>query len=249
MLSAVESQARIILLDIEGTTTPVDFVYQILFPYASSNMESFLRKNFREPEIMSLIQRLYTKHQVDERQGLQPSAWIDKPDESRLNSAVAYSQWLMAKDSKCTALKSLQGQIWREGYVRGELHGRVYADVPIAFKRWRQQKREICIYSSGSMLAQQLLFRSTASGDLTPQIAAFFDTSVGEKTETESYKKIAESLTQNPRYFLFISDALKEIEAAHNAGMQVILCNRDERAFQMPEDKMVIHSFEEIFPD
>ena len=249
MLSAVQSLVRIILLDIEGTTTPVDFVYQILFPYASRNMESFLRKNFREPEIISLIQRLHTKNQVDERQGLQPSAWIDNPDESRLRSAVAYSQWLMAKDSKCTALKSLQGQIWQEGYARGGLHGRVYADVPTAFKRWRQQKREICIYSSGSIVAQQLLFRSTASGDLTPQIAAFFDTSVGAKSETKSYKKIAESLTQNPCYFLFISDALKEIEAAHDAGMQVILCNRDKRAFQMPEDKMVIYSFEEIFPD
>ena len=249
MLPAVQSQVRIILLDIEGTTTPVDFVYQTLFPYASSKMESFLREYLREPEIMSLIQRLQTKHQDDERQGLQPSAWMDEPDESRLRSAVAYSQWLMAKDSKCTALKSLQGKIWQEGYARGELHGQVYADVPPAFKRWRRQKREICIYSSGSILAQQLLFRNIASGDLTPQIAAFFDTSVGAKTETESYRKIAESLAQNPCYFLFISDAMKEIEAAHNAGMQAILCNRDEHSFQLPEDKMVVHSFEEIFPD
>jgi enolase-phosphatase E1 len=198
---------------------------------------------------MSLIQCLHTKHQVDESQGLQPSSWIDKPDESRLRSAVAYSQWLMAKDSKCTTLKSLQGKIWQEGYARGELHGRVYADVPPAFKRWRQQKREICIYSSGSILAQQLLFRSIVSGDLTPQIAVFFDTSIGAKTETESYRKIAESLAQNPCYFLFISDAMKEIEAAHDAGMQAILCNRDKRAFQLPEDKIVVHSFEEVFPD
>src|SRR5215203_2202386 len=249
MLPAVQSQVRIILLDIEGTTTPVDFIYQTLFPYASSKIESFLREYFREPEIMSLIQSLHTKHQIDERQGSQPSAWMDEPDESRLRSAVAYSQWLMDKDSKCTALKSLQGKIWQEGYSRGELHGRVYVDVPPAFKRWRQQKREICIYSSGSILAQQLLFRSIASGDLTPHIAAFFDTSVGAKTETESYRKIAESLARNPRYFLFISDAMKEIEAAHDAGMQTILCNRDEHAFQLPDDKMVVHSFEKIFPD
>jgi enolase-phosphatase E1 len=228
MLPAVQSQVRIILLDIEGTTTPVDFIYQTLFPYASSKMESFLREYFREPEIMSLIQSLHTKHQIDERQGSQPSAWMDEPDESRLRSAVAYSQWLMDKDSKCTALKSLQGKIWQEGYSRGELHG---------------------IYSSGSILAQQLLFRSIASGDLTPHIAAFFDTSVGAKTETESYRKIAESLARNPRYFLFISDAMKEIEAAHDAGMQTILCNRDEHAFQLPDDKMVVHSFEKIFPD
>jgi enolase-phosphatase E1 len=249
MLSALQSQVRIILLDIEGTTTPVEFVYQTLFPYASNNMESFLRKYFREPEIVSLIQGLHTKHHADEQQGFQPSAWIDEPDESRLHSAVVYSQWLMAKDSKCIALKSLQGKIWQEGYAKGELHGQVYADVPPAFKRWRRQNREICIYSSGSILAQQLLFRSIASEDLTPHIAAFFDTSVGAKTETESYRKIAESLAQNPHYFLFISDAIKEIRAAYDAGMQVILCNRDKRAFQLPDDKIVVHNFEEIFPD
>jgi enolase-phosphatase E1 len=244
-----ESQVRIILLDIEGTTTPVDFVYQTLFPYASRKLESFLCEHFREPEIASLIQHLHTKHQDDERQGLQPSAWMDEPNESRLRSAVAYSQWLMAKDSKCTALKSLQGKIWQEGYVKGELHGRVYVDVPSAFERWRRQKRKICIYSSGSVLAQQLLFSSITLGDLTPQIAAFFDTSVGTKTETESYRKIAESLAHNPCDFLFISDALKEVEAAYSAGMQAILCNRDVHSFQSSEAKMVIHSFEEIFPD
>jgi methionine salvage enolase-phosphatase E1 len=123
MLPAVQSQVRIILLDIEGTTTPVDFIYQTLFPYASSKMESFLREYFREPEIMSLIQSLHTKHQIDERQGSQPSAWMDEPDESRLRSAVAYSQWLMDKDSKCTALKSLQGKIWQEGYSEGNCMG------------------------------------------------------------------------------------------------------------------------------
>jgi enolase-phosphatase E1 len=249
MPPVIGSQVRIILLDIEGTTTPVDFVYQTLFPYASGKMESFLRQHFQEPEIMSLIQCLHTKHQVDERQGLQPSAWIDEPNELQLRSAVAYGQWLMAKDSKCTALKSLQGKIWQEGYAKEELHGRVYADVPPAFERWRRQKREICIYSSGSVLAQQLLFRTIASGDLTPQITAFFDTSVGMKTETESYRKIAEALARNPCDFLFISDAVKEIEAARDVGMQAILCNRDVQAFQLPEAKMVVHSFEGIFPD
>jgi enolase-phosphatase E1 len=242
-----DSQVRIILLDIEGTTTPVDFVYQTLFPYAIRKLESFLREHFREREIMSLIQDLHTQHQVDECQGSQPSAWIDERDESRLSSAVAYGHWLMAKDSKCTALKSLQGKIWQEGYASGELHGQVYGDVPPAFERWRRQNREICIYSSGSVLAQRLLFRSIVSGDLTPQINAFFDTSVGSKTETVSYRKIAESLARNPRDFLFISDSVKEVEAAHDAGMQAILCNRDVHTSQSSE--AIIHSFDEIFPD
>jgi enolase-phosphatase E1 len=115
-----ESKAHIILLDIEGTTTPIDFIYQTLFPYASRKMESFICKHFKEPEVMSLIQQLYTQHKIDERQGLQPPTWIDKAADDELqllHSVVAYSRWLISKDSKCTALKSLQGKIWQEGYT------------------------------------------------------------------------------------------------------------------------------------
>jgi enolase-phosphatase E1 len=251
---AIEPKVRIILLDIEGTTTPIDFVYQTLFPYASRKMESFLCKHFKEPEIMSLIQDLYTQHQIDARQGLQPPAWIDKPDDDELqllHSVVAYSLWLISKDIKNTALKSLQGKIWQEGYTSGELHGMGYLDVPLAFERWRRHKRQICIYSSGSVLAQQLLFRTIASGDLTQHITAFFDTSVGPKTHAESYRKIAERLARNSCDFLFISDSMNEVKAAHEAGMQAIVCNRDLHSSpQLPETKMVIiHSFDEILSD
>lgn len=244
----VKPQVRIILLDIEGTTTPVEFVYKTLFPYASRKLESFLREHFKEPEITSVILQLYSHHQADERQGLQPPAWIDEHDESRLHSCTEYCRWLMAKDSKSTPLKSLQGKIWEAGYAMGELHGEVYADVPPAFKRWRLQKREICIYSSGSVLAQQLLFRNTTSGDLTQQISAFFDTSVGAKRETESYRKIVQSIKRSLRDFLFISDAVKEVRAARDAGMQAILCERDMSS-ETQETNILIHSFDEIFPE
>jgi enolase-phosphatase E1 len=245
----VKNQVYIIVLDIEGTTTPVEFVYKTLFPYVNRKFESFLREHFREPEVESLIQQLYSQHQADERQGLQPSAWIDdEHDESRMRSCVEYCRWLMARDSKSTPLKSLQGKIWQEGYGLGELHGQVYADVPPAFNRWHLQKREICIYSSGSVLAQQLLFRSSCYGDLTPRISAFFDTRIGAKTETESYRKIAEALTHSPRDLLFISDAVKEVRAACDAGMQAIICDRDVQAPQPEEAKTVIHSFDEVFP-
>lgn len=245
----IENQVCIIVLDIEGTTTPVEFVYKTLFPYANRKFESFLREHLREPEVESFIQQLYSQHQADERQGLRPPAWIDdEHDESRMRSCVEYCRWLMARDSKSTPLKSLQGKIWEEGYALGELHGQVYADVPPAFNRWRLQKLEICIYSSGSVLAQQLLFRSTSYGDLTPQISAFFDTRIGTKTETESYRKIAQALTHSPRDLLFISDAVKEVRAACDAGMQAIICDRDVQAPQQKEAKTVIHSFDEVFP-
>src|SRR5882724_10790764 len=243
------SQIRVILLDIEGTTTPVDFVYKTLFPYASCKVESFLREHAEDPEIRSLIQDLRSQHAGDERSGLQPPGWKDEPKAERLSSSVAYVQWLIGRDSKCRPLKSLQGKIWQQGFARGELHGEVYPDVPVAFVRWRRQKRVICIYSSGSVLAQQLLFRTTAPGDLTPYISAFFDTRVGAKSEEESYRKIAASLSYEPHQFLFISDAPKEIEAARSAGMKALLCERDSEPASSRRQSEAIHSFDNLIPD
>jgi enolase-phosphatase E1 len=243
-----ESQIRIILLDIEGTTTPINFVYQTLFPYASRKLESYLREHAQDREILFLIQELRGQHEADERHGLEPPAWRDHPEEARLRSSVAYGQWLIARDSKCTPLKSLQGKIWQQGFTSGELRGEVYLDVPIALERWRRQKRIICIYSSGSVLAQQLLFRTTAFGDLTANITAFFDTRVGAKSDVESYKKIAASLSHAPPQFLFISDAAKEVEAARSAGMQAILCERDPGSASSRRQSDAIHSLDDLIP-
>ena len=244
-----ESQIRVILLDIEGTTTPVDFVYKTLFPYASRKVESFLRERVQDPEIQSLIQDLRARHDVDERGGLQPPCWMDDSEEARLRSSVTYGQWLIARDSKCTPLKSLQGKIWQQGFTSGELRGEVFPDVPVAFERWRKQGKTICIYSSGSVLAQELVFHTTALGDLTSFISAFFDTRVGAKNEQESYKKIAASLSSAPQHFLFISDAVKEIEAAQSAGMQAILCDRDLGSASSRGPYEAIHSFDNLIPD
>ncbi len=243
-----ESQIRIILLDIEGTTTPINFVYQTLFPHASRKLESFLREHAQDPEIQSLIQELREQHELDERNGLEPPAWTDHAEEVRLHSSVAYGQWLITRDSKCTPLKSLQGKIWQQGFEGGELRGEVYPDVPIAFERWRRQKKIICIYSSGSVLAQQLLFRTTPSGDLTSYITAFFDTCMGAKSEVESYKRIAAALEYAPQQFLFISDAVKELDSAQSAGMQALLCDRDSRATSPPTEH-VIGSFDGVLPE
>ena len=244
-----ESLIRVILLDIEGTTTPISFVYQTLFPYASRKLETFLREHAQDPEIQSLIQGLYSQHAADERGGLQPPRWKDEPGQERLRSSVAYGQWLIARDSKCTPVKSLEGKIWQQGFASGELRGEVYPDVPVAFERWRRKGKIICIYSSGSVLAQQLLFRTTASGDLTSYISAFFDTRVGAKSEGESYKKIAASFSYAPEQFLFISDAVKEIEAAQSVGMQTLLCERDPGSASSRGQSEAIHSFDNLILD
>jgi enolase-phosphatase E1 len=247
--SADEGHIRVVLLDIEGTTTPIDFVYRTLFPYASRKVESFLREHAEEAEIYSLIQDLRSQRGLDERQGLRPPAWSRDSAEAVLRSSVAYVQWLIGRDSKCTALKTLQGKIWQEGFASGELHGQVYADVPPAFARWRRQQRKIYIYSSGSVLAQQNLFRTVVSGDLTPQIAGYFDTKIGVKTDIESYKSISGSVGLPACEFLFLSDAAKEIDAARAAGMQAILCNRNAGVSAGVSRDQVIHSFDEVFPE
>jgi enolase-phosphatase E1 len=244
---------RVILLDIEGTTTPAEFVYKTLFPYAQKNLEGFLEKHFREPSIESAVRDLRLQNDVDRRNALAPPQWpprwIDESEEARLRSALEYSQWLMARDSKCMPLKALQGAIWQEGYARGELRGEVYADVPPAFARWRSQGTKICIYSSGSELAQRLLFSSVSSGDLTPYIVRFFDTRVGIKTDAESYSKISREVGHAAKAFLFISDSLKEVEAAAVAGMQVAICVREPNGKSPPSPYLVIHNFDHVLSD
>lgn len=242
-----DTQVRAILLDIEGTTTPIDFVTKTLFPYASDKLEIFLRENSENAEIRGLIKDLHTQHELDERNGLKPPGWRDGSEEERLGSSVVYGQWLIVRDNKCTALKALQGKIWQQGYARAELQGEVYADVPVAFERWTRRGKKICIYSSGSVLAQQLLFGSVATGDLTPYISAFFDTRVGAKAEADSYRKIAGEVSCEPKQVLFLSDAVKEIEAAQAAGMQGLLCEREGHSNAAESGAQVIRDFSKIF--
>jgi enolase-phosphatase E1 len=243
------SQIRVIVLDIEGTTTPVDFVYKTLFPYASRKLESFLQEHARDPEIQSFIQDLQVQHDTDARNGLHPPDWTVKPGDTGLPAGVTYVRWLIAQDSKCTPLKSLQGKIWQQGFASGELRGEVYPDVPIAFKRWRQQNKIICIYSSGSVLAQQVLFGTTLYGDLRSCISVFFDTQVGPKTEGASYGKIAASFSYAAQQFLFISDVTKEVEAAQSAGMQALLCMRKDDAAPKSGAADVVYDFSGVFPE
>ncbi|HKW31477.1 MAG TPA: acireductone synthase [Candidatus Acidoferrum sp.] len=243
-----ETQVRAILLDIEGTTTPIDFVTKTLFPCASRKLESFLRENATAEEIRALVKDLGTQHETDDRNGLKPPNWRDDSEEDRLRSSVAYGQWLISRDSKCPPLKALQGKIWQQGYASGELRGEVYADVPMAFERWKRQGKKICIYSSGSVLAQQLLFGSVATGDLTRYITAFFDTRVGAKNEADSYRRIAASVSFEPREFLFVSDAVKEIEASWAAGMHALLCEREGHSKAERIGARVVRDFNEILP-
>jgi enolase-phosphatase E1 len=204
---------RAILLDIEGTTTPIAFVHEVLFSYAREHVKEFLANN--ADEARSDITRLREEQAMDVSNGEQPPPEIE-----------AYVEWLIARDRKSTGLKSLQGKIWRQGYLDGSLKSQVYADVAPAFARWRAQGLSISIFSSGSVLAQQLLFAHTDAGDLTKYIDQYFDTNVGKKDEAESYRKIAEALDLPAGEILFVSDVVTELDAATEAGMQALLSIR-----------------------
>ena len=129
-----------LLLDIEGTTTPIDFVYNVLFPYARKHVTKFVRQRHAAQHVRADIARLREDHAEDLRRNLDPPRWRDDPADSRVESVVAYVHWLMDRDRKSTALKSLQGKIWEAGYRSGELRSDVFADVPAAFERWRDRK-------------------------------------------------------------------------------------------------------------
>jgi len=230
---------RAILLDIEGTTTPIAFVHETLFPYARDHAKEFLVNN---AEAQEDIARLREEHAADVNQGQQPPALSDDID-----SLVAYVEWLIARDRKSTGLKSLQGKIWRRGYTDGSLKSQVYADVAPAFARWRARGWTINIFSSGSVLAQQLLFAHTDAGDLTGFIGDYFDTHVGKKSEAESYRKIAERLNARSEEVLFISDVVAELEAASEAGMQTLLSIRPGNQPQEHAERYrTIYSFDAV---
>ncbi len=220
MTIALASNTKVMLLDIEGTTTPIDFVFQILFPYARHHLQTYLAQQWDEAQ--ADIAELQAEHAADTQQGLNPPPF----DSTQLDSVVVYLHWLMDQDRKSTPLKSLQGKIWEEGYKSGALRSQMFADVPPALTRWEQQQKRICIFSSGSVLAQKLLFTYTEFGDLSAFISAWFDTKVGAKKEAKSYERIASELGVEPGEVAFLSDITAELAAARTAGMQTILSLR-----------------------
>ena len=241
-----ERKTRAILLDVEGTTTPVDFVTRVLFPYARERLRDFLiRRAPSDRAIHDELAVLFSERQADERAGQSPPPWRVGTPEEVLDSAAAYVHWLMDRDRKSTALKALQGRIWEEGYQAGHLRGQVYPDVPRAFARWRAQGRDLAIFSSGSVLAQKLLFSRSEAGDLTPFLRGFYDTTTGAKGDPESYRKIAARLGQAPAAVLFLSDVTAELDAARAAGIATALCVRGGNP-SAPSGHPVVRSFDEV---
>lgn len=215
---------KLFLLDIEGTIAPISLVYDQLFPYARAHFEKFLRLHGSDAGVINDLKLLAEENGAETDSTAPKFSTPEYWDE-----AIPYLNWLMDRDRKSTALKSLQGRIWKGGFERDELKGTLFEDVPPALERW-STAAHVAIYSSGSVAAQMLLFQHSNFGDLTPLIAGYFDTRTGPKTERESYESIANAMDCEPGEIMFFSDVVRELDPAREAGCHTRLVMREGNA-------------------
>lgn len=215
-----------VLTDIEGTTSSIAFVHEVLFPYARKHLPGYVRAHQDDAQVSAIVQA------VGEETGRQLST-----DET----IAQLIQWI-DQDRKITPLKALQGLIWEDGYRRHDFHGHVYADTVDTFRRWRAQGIPLYIYSSGSVHAQKLLFSHTQFGDLTAVFSGYFDTRIGKKTEAQSYAAISDQLQVDAGAILFCSDIVAELDAAGKAGMRTCWFVREGTPAEAG-DHPVVNSF------
>jgi enolase-phosphatase E1 len=214
-----------VLLDVEGTTTALSFVHDRLFPLSREAVGAWVRAHWQSPETREA--RTATGAGTPEDLATALRAWIDA-------------------DRKETSLKAIQGSIWREAYEAGALRGHVYDDVPAALRRWTGKGARVAVFSSGSVEAQQLLFRHSDHGDLTRHLHAHFDTSTGPKREPSSYRAIARTLDLAPPDLLFLSDVQAELDAAREAGLSTVQVARPGVAIDARCAHRCVHSFDEL---
>ncbi len=194
---------RAIVTDIEGTTSSLSFVKDVLFPHARAQLPAYVRARTQEPAVRAALDAVSAEvgRKLDDEAAIaQLIAWIDE-------------------DRKITPLKTLQGFVWQAGYAHGDFQGHVYDDAVQQLRAWKQQGLALYIFSSGSVHAQKLLFAHTAWGDLTPLFSGYFDTTIGSKRERESYARIAQAVGRPAGEILFLSDIREELDAARAAGM------------------------------
>lgn len=206
-----QAPIKAVVTDIEGTTTSIAFVHDVLFPYAQANVADY-------------VARFYDKH-LDLWQDV--AELVQKPSLSKVELVQILLEWML-EDKKITPLKTLQGFIWQQGYADGVLKGHVYADAFEKLTAWHKAGIKIYIYSSGAVQAQKLLFAHTDYGDLTPLISGYFDTHIGGKKEMTSYQKIRQEIGQKPHHILFLSDIDTEITAALQDDYHVCLLDREQ---------------------
>ncbi|MFI3158495.1 MAG: acireductone synthase [Methylococcaceae bacterium] len=220
---------KAIVTDIEGTTSSILFVKDVLFPYARANIADYVRSQANEPQVKILLEAVCKE------------AGSELSTEQIISQLI---QWI-DEDKKVTPLKSLQGLIWEAGYRQGDFKGHLYPDAAAKLKAWQAEGLDLYIYSSGSVYAQKLLFAHTEYGDLTPLFSGYFDTHIGGKKEQESYQRIADQLALPANRLLFLSDIKEELDAAKAAGFETIWLVRDGTPEPQAEHRQV-SNFDQI---
>lgn len=220
---------KAIVTDIEGTTSSISFVHDVLFPYAKQHIAEFVRCNAEDPHVSPYLNdvRLEAGEDLD----------LD-------GIILTLEQWI-DEDRKITPLKALQGLIWEKGYQEGDFHGHIYHDAVENLKQWHSMGIKLYVYSSGSVYAQKLLFSHTEFGDLTPLFDGYFDTKIGAKLEPQSYKTILKQLKLAGHEVLFLSDIEAELDAARQAGMKTCCLSRDNASIEITNHTQV-STFDQI---
>eukprot|EP00743_Colponemidia_sp_Colp-15_P005283 GILK01005682.1.p1 GENE.GILK01005682.1~~GILK01005682.1.p1 ORF type:complete len:607 (+),score=90.04 GILK01005682.1:47-1867(+) len=239
-----------IVLDIEGTTTPLSFVSAVLFPFAAAQLRSFLESSWDVAAVRETVLQLYLQARCDLNDAVSDVVAVLDPfsgDKAAvLESILQNVQWQMSLNRKTTALKRLQGLIWHQGYQQGVLKGQIFEDVVPSFQKWTQNGLKIYIYSSGSIDAQKLLFGYSEGGDLTSYLSGYFDTTTGAKVDRTSYEKIASQIKVEPSRILFATDMVNEARAAATAGFKTVVMNRVGNSPQPDHPFPIASSFEEF---
>uniref|UniRef100_A0A672UQ93 Enolase-phosphatase E1 n=2 Tax=Strigops habroptila TaxID=2489341 RepID=A0A672UQ93_STRHB len=251
----VPAEVRAILLDIEGTTTPIAFVQETLFPYIKDNVKEYLRAHWEEEECQRDVGLLRKQAQEDSSlDGAVPipleSGSGEEELERVIQAVVDNVHWQMSMDRKTTALKQLQGHMWRAAYATGLVKGEIFEDVVPAIRKWREAGMKVYIYSSGSIEAQKLLFGYSTEGDILELFDGHFDTKIGPKVESESYRRIAASIGCATNNILFLTDVPREANAAEEADTHVAVVIRPGNAGLTDDEKSyysLISSFTELF--
>jgi enolase-phosphatase E1 len=238
----IRFSGRALLLDIEGTTSSVSYVYDVLFPYARQHLHNFLSDHWNDPHVDR-------SRELIARDAGFPSfaAFNSDIDAEPVESLVVHLERLMETDAKATGLKDLQGLIWREGFLTGALTSHVYRDVAPALAAWNADGRAVHIFSSGSVAAQRLFMAHSIAGDLTRFLSGHYDTTIGAKRSAASYAAIAADLGRPPTEILFVSDIVPELDAAQAEGLQTALAVRPGNApAPAGHGHSTIESFEQI---
>ncbi|TWT42881.1 acireductone synthase [Botrimarina hoheduenensis] len=237
----IELAQRAALLDVEGTTSSVAYVYDVMFPFARRELQPYVAQHWESAALDPVRERF-----AKEAGAASYTEWVTgrEPQQTLIDQAVR----LMDADVKATGLKLLQGLIWEAGFCSGELHAHLFEEVAPALHAWRAAGVDLRIYSSGSVHAQRLFFGHTEAGDLRPLLTGHYDTTVGPKREADSYAAIAADWRLAPQAIAFFSDVTEELEAARAAGLATVLVNRPGNAIPTPTTTPhpKITSFDEV---